>query len=81
MKKLYEKHKCHLLIPLALLIAIDILAFFHITDDIVYWRISTTNELLIFILSLTMTYYYIYKNVSNIRKYIRIITKFVRGKR
>lgn len=76
---IYKKHKCSLLLPLLLLIIVDIIAFFQITDDVVIFAISTTSELLIFILTMGLTYYYIFKNWSNIVGYLRWTKSKIRG--
>lgn len=75
----YRKHKCALLIPLLLLIVIDVIAFEHITDDIAMIAISTTMELWIFIVSLSLTYYYIYKHHQNIRAYYCYLKRLFKG--
>ena len=76
----YKKHKCASLITLLLLIIVDLFAFFHITDDIVVLVVSTTTELLVFTLTMGLTYYYIFKNWSNIVGYLRWSRNKVRGK-
>lgn len=76
---IYKKHKCALLIPLVLLIVVDLVAFFHITNDIVVFVVSTTTELLVFTLTMGLTYYYIFKNWSNIVGYLRWGKNKVRG--
>ena len=81
MKSLYDKHKCCLLVPLLVLIAVDVLAFVHITDDIVIFAISTKTELLIFTFSLTITYYYLYKSNANIRFYVMWFVNLFKGKK
>lgn len=81
MKSLYDKHKCGLLVPLLLLIAVDVLAFVHITDDITLFVISTKTELFIYTFSLTMTYYYLYKNNANIRFYVMGFVSLFKGKK
>lgn len=81
MKSLYDKHKCGLLVPLLLLIAVDVLAFVHITDDIVLFAISIKTELFIFTFSLTMTYYYLYKNNANIRLCVMWFVSLFKGKK
>lgn len=81
MISLYKAHKCGLLIPLLLLIGIDILAFIHITGDLVLYEMTTRTELLIFTISLTLTYYYICKNNLNINIYLKWLTNTIKGKR
>lgn len=76
---IYKKYKCSLLLPLLLLIIVDVIAFFQITDDIVIFAFSTTSELLIFILTMGLTYYYIFKNWNNIVGYIRWTKSKIRG--
>lgn len=79
MKSLYHKHKCGSLVPLLLLIVIDIIAFEHITDDFVVVKVSTTTELLVFTVSLTMTYYYLYKQHYNVRAYLKWFKNLFKG--
>jgi hypothetical protein len=79
MKSLYHKHKCGSLVPLILLICIDVLAFEHITDDFVVFTASTTTELLVFTFSLTMTYYYLYKQHYNVRAYLKWFRNLFKG--
>lgn len=66
---IYHKHKCGVLIPLFLLILVDILAFLLVTDDISVLVANIRTELLIFTFTLTLTYYYLFKNANNIRQY------------
>lgn len=66
-----QRHKCSVLIPLVFLIIVDVLAFAHITDDIVVLVVSTEVEGYIFVFCLTLTYYYMFKQKENIRYYLR----------
>lgn len=78
----YQKHKCDRFCSMSALIClilIDILAFFHITDDVVFFAVSTQTELFIFTVSLTLTYYYIYKQHYNVRAYIKLFTRLFKG--
>lgn len=74
-KELYKKHKCSLMLPLVFLIIIDLIAFFHIADDIVVVDISTRTELIIFTITMLLTFYYISKQRQNIREYICVTKK------
>ena len=76
---LYNKHKCGLIVPLILLIFIDVLAFEHITGDFVLFSVSAKTELLVFTVSLTMTYYYLYKQHYNIRAYLKWFKNLFKG--
>ena len=72
-RKLYKKHRCSLMLPLVLLVAIDVMAFEHIIDDIIVVNVSTRIELIIFTISMFLTFYYIFKQHQNIRDYCRIM--------
>lgn len=78
---IYKRHKCALLLPLVMLIVVDVIAFLHITDDIAVLAISTTTELLIFLLTTSLTHYYIFKNWCNIVGYLRWSRVKLRGKK
>lgn len=79
MKTLYHKHKCGSLVPLLLLIIVDFIAFEQIIDTFALIDVSTQTELLIFIFSLTMTYYYLCKQHYNIRAYIKWFKHLFKG--
>lgn len=73
LKQLYKKHQCSLIAPLVFLALIDIIAFLQVLDDLSLVDISTRSELIIFTLSMSLTYYYLGKQRQNIRKYITVI--------
>lgn len=79
MKTLYHKHKCGSLVPLLLLIIVDFIAFEQIIDTFALIDVSTQTEFLIFIFSLTMTYYYLCKQHYNIRAYWKWLKQLFKG--
>lgn len=68
---IYHRHKCGVLIPLFLLVLVDIFAFMLVTDDISVLVADIRTELLIFTFTLTLTYYYLFRNANNIRQYFK----------
>lgn len=79
MKILYHEHKCSSLIPLLLLVLIDFVAFEQILDNLAFIDVSTQTELWVFICSLTLTYYYVCKQHSNIRAYWKWFKQLFKG--
>ena len=81
MKKLYQKHKCNVILPLLLLIMVDIIAFLHITEDVVFFVINTKIELFVFTISTAITYYYLSKHKQTIRQICNLIKNLFKGKK
>lgn len=78
---MYHKHECASLVPLLFLILIDFIAFEHIIDKFTFVDVSTQTELLVFVFSLTLTYYYLCKQHHNIRAYLKWLKQFFKGEK
>ena len=81
MKALYHKHKCGSFVPLLFLILIDFIAFEHIIDSFAFINVSTQTEILVFVLSLALTYYYLCKQHQNIRAYCKWLKQLFKGEK
>lgn len=81
MKVPYRKHKCGSLVPLLLLIVINIMAFEQIIGVFTFVNASKREEVLVFVFSLILTHYYLYKQHSNIRAYFKWLKNLFKGKK
>lgn len=71
--------KCNMILPLLFLILIDLIAFFHIANDIIIIHLSTHTQLVIFTISLILTCYYINKRSCEIIDCFRKIKRWCKN--